>query len=66
MSYDLYFENFERVPSGVVYAHADGQDLVADEPFYPILMSEYGYPEIFGYKGEKLGETLAEAREVIE
>lgn len=65
-SYELYVENFERVPAGTIYASVGGQDLVADEAFYPILMSEHGYPGIFGYKGEKLGETLAEAREAIE
>lgn len=57
-SYELYVENFKRVPEGTVYANVDGQDLVADEPFYPILMSEYGYPDIFGYKGQKLAESL--------
>lgn len=65
-SYELYVENFERVPPGMVYARIDGQDQVADELFYPILMSEYGYPRILGYKGEKLGGTLAEARKTIE
>lgn len=62
-SYELYAENFERVPEGTVYASVDGQDLTADESFYPILMSEYGYPDIFGYKGSKIGESLEEVKE---
>jgi predicted deacylase len=65
-TYELYVENFERVPAGTVYARVDGQELVADEPFYPILMSACGYPDIFGYRGERLGGTLAEVRAAIE
>jgi hypothetical protein len=57
-SYELYVENFERVPVGTVYASVDGRDKVADETFYPILMSECGYPDIFGYKGHKIAESL--------
>ena len=57
-SYELYVENFERVPAGTVYANVDGRDLVADEPFYPILMSECGYADIFGYKGSKIADSL--------
>ncbi|WP_336365353.1 M14 family metallopeptidase [Halalkalicoccus salilacus] len=57
-SYELYVQNFERVPAGTVYANVDGQDLVADESFYPILMSECGYSDIFGYKGRKIAESL--------
>ena len=57
-AYELYVENFEYVPAGTVYASVDGQDQIADEPFYPILMSENGYPDIFGYKGDKIAESL--------
>lgn len=64
--YELLVENFDRVPSGTVFARADGDDLVADEPFYPILMSECGYANIFGYTGVKLGDTLAEARAALD
>lgn len=56
---ELFVENFELVPEGTVYARVDGRDLVADEAFYPILMSECGYADIFGYKGRKLGDSLA-------
>ncbi|WP_232701898.1 succinylglutamate desuccinylase/aspartoacylase domain-containing protein [Halobacterium wangiae] len=60
---DLYVRNFEYVPEGTVFAAVDGEDLVADEPFYPILMSECGYPDIFGYKGRKLGDSLEEVKQ---
>jgi hypothetical protein len=56
---ELFVENFEFVPEGTVYARVDGRDLVADEAFYPILMSECGYTDIYGYKGRKLGDSLA-------
>lgn len=57
-AYELYIENFEHVPAGTVYASVDGQDLITDEPFYPVLTSEYGYPDIFGYKGDKIAGSL--------
>jgi len=60
---ELHVDNFEHVPEGTVFATVDGEDLVAEEAFYPILMSEYGYAEIFGYKGRKLGESLREVQE---
>lgn len=56
---ELFVENFELIPEGTVYGRVDGRDLVADEVFYPILMSETGYADIFGYKGRKLGDSLA-------
>lgn len=62
--YELYVDNFQRVAPGTVYATIDGDPLVADEPFYPILMSECGYADIFGFKGQKLGGTLTEAKEM--
>jgi len=58
-STELFAENFELVPAGTVYARVDGRDLVADDAFYPILFSESGYADIFGYEGRKLGDTLA-------
>ena len=59
----LAVDNFERVESGETYAKAADVEFVADRPFFPILMSENGYDDIFGYKGEKAGDTLAAARE---
>ncbi|WP_251343089.1 succinylglutamate desuccinylase/aspartoacylase domain-containing protein [Haloplanus halophilus] len=53
--HEVFVENFERVPAGVPFASADGDDHVADEPFYPILMSAEGYESVFGYAGERVG-----------
>lgn len=53
--YEVFAHNFERVAAGDVYAAADGEEFVADEPFYPILMSPYGYEDVFGYAGELAG-----------
>lgn len=61
--YDLLVENFERCEAGTTYARAGSDELVADEAFVPILMSETGYDDIFGYRGRVAGESLAEARE---
>ncbi|WP_135304463.1 M14 family metallopeptidase [Haloarcula amylovorans] len=61
--YELKVKNFEQVPTGTVWATVDGEELVAEEAFVPILMSECGYQDIFGYKGHIAGETLSEARE---
>ncbi|SEV88894.1 M14 family metallopeptidase [Halobacterium jilantaiense] len=56
---ELFVENFESVPEGAVYGRVDGRELVAEAAFYPILMSETGYADIFGYRGRKLGDSLA-------
>lgn len=64
-SHEVFVSNFERVASGTAYARAGDRTLSADEPFYPILFSGDGYDDIFGYRGEQLGESLAEAREAI-
>jgi predicted deacylase len=57
--YEVFVENFVRVDSGERYAVSDGEDHVADEPFYPILMSAYGYEDVFGYAGELAGRLDA-------
>jgi hypothetical protein len=54
-SYDVYASNFERVDTGERYAAADNQEVVAEEPFYPVLLSPYGYESVFGYTAERLG-----------
>ena len=54
-SYEIYATNFERVDVGERFAAADGEVLQAEEAFYPILMSAYGYREVFGYAAEKAG-----------
>lgn len=58
--YEVFAANFERVDAGQTFAAADGDKLVADEPFYPILMSPYGYEDVFGYAGKLAGRLDAE------
>lgn len=60
--YDLHVENFETVEAGTIYATADDESFVADRPFVPIMMSECGYEDVFGYKGSIVGTSLDAAR----
>jgi succinylglutamate desuccinylase len=53
--YEVPVENFERVAAGVPFATADGENRVAEEPFYPVLMSAEGYAEVFGYAADRIG-----------
>ena len=62
-SYELLVENFEHVEAGTVYAKAGGESLVADESFVPVLLSETGYDDIFGYRGRAVAESLDGARD---
>lgn len=62
-SYESHVENFERVSEGTVYATVDGEDLTADESFWPVLTSAEGSEGIFGYRGHKIGESLEEVKE---
>ena len=50
--YEVFVENFERVAEGEAFAAADGELLRAERPFYPILLSAYGYENVFGYAGD--------------
>jgi len=54
-AYEVFASNFTRVTTGEVYASADDEEYVAEESFYPILMSPYGYEDVFGYAAEKVG-----------
>lgn len=60
-SYDVFVENFERVAEGDRFAAADSQPLFAEEPFYPILLSAYGYRNEFGYVGSLVGRLDGDA-----
>lgn len=53
--FDVLVENFRRVDEGETFATADGEALVAEEPFVPVLMSAYGYEDIFGFTAEYVG-----------
>jgi predicted deacylase len=54
-SYQVYASNFERVIEGEPYAAADESEIVAEGPFYPVLLSSYGYEDLFGYAAERVG-----------
>ena len=54
-SYEVFARNFERVESGERFAAADGEPLLADEPFYPVLLSPNGYRDQFGYVADRVG-----------
>jgi len=54
-AHEVFVENFERVEPGVPFASADGTEHIAQEPFYPILMSAGGYEDVFGYAGDRVG-----------
>ena len=53
--YEVFARNFERVETGEVFAAADGERFSADESFYPVLLSPYGYVDQFGYVADKVG-----------
>jgi succinylglutamate desuccinylase len=54
-SYDVFVDNFERVEPGRAFAAVDERRIVADEPFYPVLLSAYGYDDLFGYAADRIG-----------
>ncbi|MGM0591490.1 MAG: succinylglutamate desuccinylase, partial [Halobacteriota archaeon] len=55
-TYEVFAENFHRVEEGERFAAADGEPLVAEQAFYPVLLSPYGYQSQFGYAAESRGE----------
>jgi len=59
--YETFVANFERVAEGEAYARAGEQEFVADRPFYPILLSPYGYETEFGYTGDLVGRLDEQA-----
>ncbi|MES3516835.1 MAG: succinylglutamate desuccinylase/aspartoacylase family protein [Natronomonas sp.] len=61
--YEVFVDNFERVAAGSKYAGIDGEPLVAEEPFYPILLSAHGYEDVFGYAAEFVGRLDSDRTE---
>ncbi|WP_411966770.1 succinylglutamate desuccinylase/aspartoacylase family protein [Haloferax sp. YSSS75] len=53
--YEVLATNFEPVERGALFARADDELFEADDDFYPVLLSAYGYSDIFGYAGERVG-----------
>ena len=60
-TYEVLVENFERVAEGAPFAAADGETLYAEDPFYPVLMSAYGYRNVLGYIGSLVGRLDGES-----
>jgi hypothetical protein len=54
--YEVFAENFRLVRAGEPFAAADGEELLAEEDFYPVLLSPYGYEDVFGYVAQKVGQ----------
>jgi len=54
--------NFERVDVGTVFAEVDGDRLVANWPFFPVLFGECGVDGVVGYRAARVGTSVAEAR----
>lgn len=59
-TYEVFVDNFERVAEGQRYAAADGEPMYAARPFYPVLLSAYGYETVFGYAGDLVGRLDGE------
>ncbi|WP_267640136.1 succinylglutamate desuccinylase/aspartoacylase domain-containing protein [Haloarchaeobius amylolyticus] len=55
--YEVLVPNFERVESGEPFAAVDGESQIAEEAFYPVLLSAYGYDDVFGYSAEQVGRV---------
>jgi len=54
-TYEVYASNFEAVEPGEPFAAVENEQIIADEGFYPVLMSPYGYESLFGYTAERIG-----------
>jgi len=54
-TYEVFARNFERVEVGEAFAAAGDEQLRADESFYPVLLSPYGYRDQFGYVADRVG-----------
>lgn len=61
-SYEVYASNFEHVPAGKPFAAADDEEFALEEGFYPVLMSPYGYEDVFGYAAERVGTVRDDGR----
>jgi hypothetical protein len=53
--HEVFATNFESVAEGDRFAATDGEALVADRAFYPVLLSANGYEHIFGYVADRVG-----------
>lgn len=51
--YEFLAKNFEKVEEGKVYAEKEGDQKIAEQDFYPVLMSTDGYDDMIGFKAEE-------------
>lgn len=51
-------ENFHQVKKGEVFARRGDKELVAEEDFYPVLMSTEGYEAMLGFKAKKIEKQI--------
>jgi predicted deacylase len=52
--YQFVAENFRRVARGEVFAEKNGTVRRAEAPFYPVLMSTYGYERRIGFRARRV------------
>lgn len=52
--YEFFGANFQKVEKGQKYAEINGEDVVAERDFYPVLMSTKGYEDMLGFKAERI------------
>jgi predicted deacylase len=67
-TYRVVAENFERVAPGDAFATVDGDPLVADDEFWPVLMSAEGHDTLLGYRSTYHGpfSTVSVAADPVE
>jgi predicted deacylase len=53
--YEVFVDNFDLVRSGDPFAAADDRQFTAERDFFPVLLSAYGYEDVFGYAADRLG-----------
>ncbi|MCS3667684.1 putative deacylase [Salinibacter ruber] len=51
--FEFVAENFRRVEAGEVFATKNGSVRRAEQSFYPVLMSTYGYEERIGFMAQR-------------
>jgi predicted deacylase len=59
-SYEVLVENFQEVPAGEPFATVAGRSQRAESAFVPVLVSAYGYEDLFGYAATKVGSVTAD------
>jgi len=52
--WEFLAKNFQKVEKGEVYARNEEEELIAEEAFYPVLMSTNGYEGVLGHKARKV------------